>query len=136
MVRLILTSSNDEDENLDDVTTSNIINRDHHLARSKAWDTFCPLGPWIETELITDNLKLTNTINDEVFQESSTNMRIYNDKKIVSHISTIMTLYPGDVIMTGTPKNAESSVINDNDLVSLEIEGIGILSNKVKLKQR
>ena len=119
-----------------DVTTSNILKRDHHLARSKGWNTFCPIGPWIETELITDNLKLTNTINDKVFQESSTNMRIYNDKKIVSHLSTIMTLYPGDVIMTGTPKNAESSVINDNDLVTLEIEGIGILSNKVKLKQR
>jgi len=117
-----------------DVTTSNIMDRDHHLARSKAWDTFCPLGPWIETELNTDNLKLTNSINGEVFQKSSTNMRIYDDKKIVSHLSKMMTLYPGDIIMTGTPKNAENSIVKGGDVVTLNIENLGMLTNQVRLR--
>ena len=117
-----------------DVTTSNILNRDHHLARSKGWDTFCPIGPWIETELNTEDLKITNTINGEVFQESNTNMRIYDDRRIVSHMSRIMTLNPGDVIMTGTPKNAENSLIKHGYEVKLCIENIGELSNKVNLK--
>ena len=119
-----------------DVTTSNILNRDHHLARSKGWDTFCPIGPWIETEINTESLKLTNTINGKVFQESNTNMRIYDDKTIVSHLSKMMTLHPGDIIMTGTPKNAENSVISDGDEVKICIENIGELSNKVNLKKR
>ena len=119
-----------------DVTTSNILNRDHHLARSKGWDTFCPIGPWIETEINTESLKLTNTINGKVFQESNTNMRIYDDKKIVSHLSKMMTLHPGDIIMTGTPKNAENSVISDGDEVKICIENIGELSNKVNSKKR
>jgi len=116
-----------------DVTTSNILKRDHHLARSKAWNTFCPLGPYIQTKLNTNNLRLINKINGELFQESNTNMRIYDDKKIVSHLSKIMTLYPGDVIMTGTPKNAENSVVKDGDVVSLYIENLGTLSNQVSL---
>ena len=117
-----------------DVTTSNILNRDHHLARSKAWDTFCPLGPWIETELETGNLKLTNSINGHIYQQGNTNMRIYNDSKIVSHLSRLMTLYPQDIIMTGTPKNAENSIVRNGDVVEVEIENLGKLSNKVSLK--
>ena len=117
-----------------DVTTSNILNRDHHLARAKGWDTFCPIGPWIETELETNNLKLKNSINGTVYQESNTNMRIYNDGKIVSHLSKIMTLYPGDIIMSGTPSNAENSVVKNADVVTLEIEKLGKLSNQILLK--
>jgi 2-keto-4-pentenoate hydratase/2-oxohepta-3-ene-1,7-dioic acid hydratase in catechol pathway len=116
-----------------DVTTTNILNRDHHLARSKGWDTFCPIGPWIETDVNTNNLKLTNRINGTVFQESNTNMRIFDDKTIVSHLSKIMTLNPGDIIMTGTPQNAENSILNDGDEVKVCIENIGELSNKIKL---
>ena len=66
-------------------------------------------------------------------QDSNTNMRIFNDFEIVSHLSKIMTLMPGDVIMTGTPANAEKSVIKNGDTVTLYIEGIGELLNKVKL---
>jgi len=116
-----------------DVTTLNILNRDHHLARSKAWDTFCPLGPWIETKLKTENLNLTNSINGKIYQRSNTNMRIYNDIQIVSHLSKIMTLYPGDIIMTGTPDNAENSIIQDKDSVELSIQNLGVLSNRVKI---
>ena len=114
-----------------DVTTANILSRDQHLTRSKGWDTFCPIGPWIETEINTENLKLTNTINGKLLQDSNTNMRIYDDKKIVSHLSKMMTLHPGDIVMTGTPKNAENSLVSHGDEVKICIENIGELSNKV-----
>ena len=117
-----------------DVTTSNILSRDHHLTRSKGWDSFCPIGPWIETDIKTDNLKLTNTINGKLFQDSNTNMRIFDDKKIISHLSKIMTLHPGDLIMTGTPRNAENSLISHGDEVKIFVENIGELSNKVNYK--
>tara|TARA_B100000902_G_C27110665_1_gene813380 strand:+ start:188 stop:949 length:762 start_codon:yes stop_codon:yes gene_type:complete len=116
-----------------DVTTSNILSRDHHLARSKAWNTFCPIGPWIENDINTDNLLLKNKINGKTFQKSNTNMRIFNDKEIVSHLSKIMMLMPGDIIMTGTPANAENSIIQDGDSIELFIEGLGTLSNKVQI---
>ena len=116
-----------------DVTTSNILDRDHHLARSKAWNTFCPIGPWIENDIKTDNLLLENRINGKSFQKSNTNMRILNDNEIVSHLSKIMILMPGDIIMTGTPANAENSIIQDGDNVELSIQGLGFLSNKVKI---
>jgi len=115
-----------------DVTMKNILDRDHHLARSKACDTFCPLGPYIETNLNTNNLFLTNKINDVIYQNSNTNNRILNDSKIVSMISKLITLYPGDIILTGSPANAENSVIKHGDIVSMEIEGLGKLTNKIK----
>ncbi len=115
-----------------DVTMENILDRDHHLARSKAWNTFCPIGPSIETELNTEALVISNRINDVIQQQSNTNKRILADTQIVSLVSKIMTLYPGDVILTGTPANAEESIIKDQDIVSLEIEGIGKLTNKVE----
>ena len=63
-------------------------------------------------------------------------MRIYDDKKIVSHLSKMMTLHPGDIIMTGTPKNAENSLVSHGDEVKICIENIGELSNKVNSKKR
>lgn len=116
-----------------DVTTSNILDRDHHLARSKAWDTFCPIGPWVENDIKTDNLLLENRINGKSFQKSNTNMRILNDNEIVSHLSKIMILMPGDIIMTGTPANAENSIIQEGDCVELFIQGLGCLSNKIQI---
>ena len=86
----------------------------------------------IETELNTDNLGLTNKINGVVHQKSNTKKRILNDHEIISLVSNLMTLYPGDVILTGTPANAESSIIHDQDVVTLEIENIGTLTNKIR----
>ena len=114
-----------------DITMENILERDHHLVRSKGWDTFCPIGPHIETELDTSDLFLISKINGKVMQESNVNKRILNDSQIVNFISEKMTLYPGDLIITGTPANAESSIINDGDLVELTVENIGTLSNHV-----
>jgi len=114
-----------------DVTTENIHGRDHHLARSKALDTFCSLGPNIAIDLDTKDLKMKTRINGQIFQDSSTKNRIINDTQSVSLISKFMTLYPGDIIMTGTPANAESSLIQSGDVVELEIENIGTLTNLV-----
>jgi 2-keto-4-pentenoate hydratase/2-oxohepta-3-ene-1,7-dioic acid hydratase in catechol pathway len=118
-----------------DITMENILNRDHHLIRSKGWDTFCPIGPHIETDIDTSNLKLTSRINGKIMQCSNVNKRILNDFETVSFISEKISLYPGDLIITGTPANAESSIINDGDLLELSIENIGTLTNRVISKE-
>lgn len=115
-----------------DVTMDNILQRDHHLARSKGWNTFCPIGPFIETEIATNNLKMISKINGKVFQDSSTKNRILNDAETLNFVSNILTLYPGDIIITGTPANAENSILKDGDILELCIEGIGTLINHVK----
>ena len=115
-----------------DVTMSNCNGRDHHLARSKGWDTFCPLGPAIVTGADTSSLKMTNTINGILMQDSSTDKRILDDAAVVSFLSRFFTLDPGDVILTGTPANAESSVIRHGDRVAVSIEGLGTLENTVR----
>jgi 2-keto-4-pentenoate hydratase/2-oxohepta-3-ene-1,7-dioic acid hydratase in catechol pathway len=117
-----------------DVTMSNLHNRDHHLARSKALDTFCPLGPYIETNLIVDNLSLRHYINDSLFQNGNTNNRILNDSQAVSLVSQFIKLKPGDVILTGTPANAMNSLITNGDKIMMEIANLGILANQVQFK--
>ena len=114
-----------------DVTMNNILGRDHHLIRSKGWDTFCPIGPHIETELDTSDLSLISKVNGEIMQKSNVNKRILNDFQIVNLISEKMTLYAGDLIITGTPANAENSIIKEGDFVELTIENLGTLSNYV-----
>jgi 2-keto-4-pentenoate hydratase/2-oxohepta-3-ene-1,7-dioic acid hydratase in catechol pathway len=115
-----------------DVTMSNCNGRDHHLARSKGWDTFCPLGPAIVTGADTSSLKMTNSINRTLMQNSFTDKRILDDAAVVSFLSRFFTLDPGDVILTGTPANAENSVIRHGDRVSVSIEGLGTLENTVR----
>jgi 2-keto-4-pentenoate hydratase/2-oxohepta-3-ene-1,7-dioic acid hydratase in catechol pathway len=115
-----------------DITMKNIESRDHHLARSKGCDTFCPLGPWIVTNLNTSELTLTNKINNNIFQEGNTSNRIINDFEAVSLVSKYITLYPGDVIITGTPKNAMNSLLFDGSEISVTVQDIGTLTNKVQ----
>jgi 2-keto-4-pentenoate hydratase/2-oxohepta-3-ene-1,7-dioic acid hydratase in catechol pathway len=117
-----------------DVTMENIFNRDHHLARSKALDTFCPVGPYIETSLNTKNLTLKHKINGISFQEGNTNNQILNDVESVSLVSRFMKLNPGDIILTGTPANAMNSLITHGDKIEMEITSLGVLSNKVQFK--
>jgi 2-keto-4-pentenoate hydratase/2-oxohepta-3-ene-1,7-dioic acid hydratase in catechol pathway len=114
-----------------DITTSNILNRDHHLARSKGLDTFCPLASDFITEIETSNLELVNLINDNVTQISSTRNMIFDCFKIISFLSEFMTLEPGDIIFTGTPANAENSRIIHGDTSKVSIEGIGEVVNPV-----
>lgn len=115
-----------------DVTMENVIGRDHHLARSKSVDTFAPIGRFIETSCDSNNLKIENRINGEIFQSSNTNKRILNDNEIVALVSKYITLLPGDLIFTGSCANAESSIINKGDKVTLTIEGLGNLTNSVQ----
>lgn len=115
-----------------DVTMENIYGRDHHLGRSKSLDTFCPLGEFIETEFDSNNKLLTNHINDKLFQSGNSGDRILNEFESIVLISKFITLYPGDVVLTGTPANAMNSLITDGDEISLKIESLGQLVNPVK----
>tara|TARA_B100000401_G_C52789844_1_gene712839 strand:- start:77 stop:826 length:750 start_codon:yes stop_codon:yes gene_type:complete len=114
-----------------DVTVESKYRRDHHLAQSKARDTFAPIGPFIETDLDTTNLKLMNKINGEIFQEGNTSKRIFKDEESLELVESIMTLEPGDLIFTGTPANAENSIVRSGDQCELFVEGLGKLTNKV-----
>ncbi|MEM4396785.1 MAG: fumarylacetoacetate hydrolase family protein [Candidatus Woesearchaeota archaeon] len=115
-----------------DVTMENILNRDHHLVRSKGLDTFCPISNYIITDVNTNNLTLINMINNKVYQYSSTKNRILNDYQIIELLSKFFTLLPGDIILTGTPANAQNAIIKNNDTIFMEIKKIGTLKNKVK----
>jgi len=114
-----------------DITCENILNRDWHLARSKGLDTFCPLGPFLVKGINTSHLRLKSYINNKVTQDSYTSNRILNDKEAVSLISRYVTLFPGDVILTGTPAGATDAIIHPGDEIRVEVEGLGILGNHV-----
>ncbi len=112
------------------------LKRDSQWARGKSFDTFAPIGPWIETDIDPDNLGISCTLNGQVMQESNTSDLIFSCRKLVSFLSRCMTLYPGSVIMTGTPsgvgmKREPPVFLKDGDTVIVEIEGIGKLTNHV-----
>jgi len=110
---------------------------DKQWARGKSFDTFCPLGPWIVTELDDpDNCRIFSCLNGEVMQDSNTSDLISDIKEIVSYCSKNFTLYPGTIIMTGTPEGVGFArkppvFLKPGDVIEIEIEGIGKLSNKV-----
>lgn len=112
-----------------DVTARDLQFTDGQWARSKAFDTFCPLGPWVETDFIPDGQIVESRINGETRQHVSISEMVHNIPLIVSYVSKNMSLLPGDVILTGSP--AGISQIKSGDLVECEVEGIGILANPV-----
>jgi 2-keto-4-pentenoate hydratase/2-oxohepta-3-ene-1,7-dioic acid hydratase in catechol pathway len=112
-----------------DVTARDLQFGDGQWARSKGFDTFCPLGPWVETEFLPDGQVIESRINGEVRQNVAISEMVHNIPSIISYVSRNMSLLPGDIILTGSP--AGISVINSGDLIECEIEGIGILSNPV-----
>jgi 2-keto-4-pentenoate hydratase/2-oxohepta-3-ene-1,7-dioic acid hydratase in catechol pathway len=113
-----------------DVTARDLQHKDGQWARSKGFDTFCPLGPWIETELATaQNAKIECRLNGIVTQQASTAEMIHSINEIVSWVSHHITLLPGDVILTGSPAGISQMVAGDT--VEVEIAGIGVLRNKV-----
>jgi 2-keto-4-pentenoate hydratase/2-oxohepta-3-ene-1,7-dioic acid hydratase in catechol pathway len=115
---------------MNDVTAGDLQNRDREFTRSKSFDTFAPLGPLIETEIENpDDLALTTKVNGELRQNARTSDLIFKTDFLVSFISHIMTLLPGDVISTGTPPGVGQ--IKPGDVIEIEIEGIGVLSNTV-----
>ena len=114
---------------LNDVTARDIQKKDGQWTRSKSFDTFCPIGPHLETALKPSNLKIRTYLNGKIRQDSSTKNFIFGVTFLVSFISKIMTLLPGDIISTGTPKGIGS--MKKGDTVEIEIEDIGRLKNRI-----
>lgn len=114
---------------INDVTARDLQKKDVQFTRSKSFDTFAPIGPWIETELDPADLAIETRVNGEIKQTSRTGRMIRSVQNLISFISRIMTLHPGDVIATGTP--AGVGRLAPGDTVSVTIENIGTLTNKV-----
>jgi len=114
---------------LNDVTARDLTAKDIQYTRGKGFDTFAPFGPFIETELDPSNLHISTYLNDEIKQSSNTSMLIFSVPKLISFISNVMTLLPGDIISTGTPSGI--GPMKKGDTVEVHIEGIGILRNYI-----
>ncbi len=114
---------------LNDVTARDLQNKDGQWSRAKSFDTFCPLGPFVETNVNSSNLRIKAYLNGKIKQDSSTKDFIFSVDKLISFISGVMTLLPGDIVSTGTPSGI--GPMKKNDTIEIEIENIGILKNKV-----
>jgi 2-keto-4-pentenoate hydratase/2-oxohepta-3-ene-1,7-dioic acid hydratase in catechol pathway len=112
-----------------DVTARDQQKEDGQWSRAKGYDTFCPLGPWIETEVDPSDLAITTTLNGQTKQDSRTSMIVHKIPELIAYITSCMTLLPGDVILTGTPDGIGPMQVDDE--VTVEIEGIGPLTNRV-----
>ena len=115
---------------LNDVTARDVQRKDVQFTRGKSFDTFCPIGPWVETELDVMDLRVTCSVNGEIRQDGRTSQMVFPVDFLVRYISRQMTLLPGDVIATGTPSGV--SKLNSGDVCEVEIDGIGTLRNTVK----
>jgi 2-keto-4-pentenoate hydratase/2-oxohepta-3-ene-1,7-dioic acid hydratase in catechol pathway len=114
---------------LNDVTARDLQKIDGQWTRAKSFDTFCPFGPWLETNIPSQELLITAYLNGKVKQASSTSNLIFAVPFLISYISRIMTLLPGDIISTGTPPGVGK--MKNRDIIEIEIEGIGRLRNQV-----
>jgi 2-keto-4-pentenoate hydratase/2-oxohepta-3-ene-1,7-dioic acid hydratase in catechol pathway len=112
-----------------DVTARDLQKKDGQWSRAKGFDTFCPLGPWIETEFIPGDQKITSTLNGEVKQSSMLSAMIFKVPQIIEFVTNVMTLLPGDVILTGTP--AGIGPMPSGASITVAIDGLGALTNKV-----
>ncbi|MFZ4496311.1 MAG: fumarylacetoacetate hydrolase family protein [Candidatus Nanopelagicales bacterium] len=112
-----------------DVTARDLQQADGQWSRAKGFDTFCPIGPWIETDLDVEDARITCSVDGVLRQAGSTNDMVHDIATLIAYISSIMTLIPGDVILTGTPAGVGPIVAGNN--VSVAIEGIGTLTNPV-----
>lgn len=112
-----------------DVTARDLQATDGQWGRAKGFDTFCPLGPWIETDFDPDDVAIECEVNEQVRQDGVTSDMVRSVAELVSWISAVMTLVPGDVILTGTP--AGVGPLHNGDMVTVTIEGIGTLDNIV-----
>jgi 2-keto-4-pentenoate hydratase/2-oxohepta-3-ene-1,7-dioic acid hydratase in catechol pathway len=112
-----------------DVTARNLQKLDGQWTRAKGFDTFCPLGPWIETDLDSSDLALRTLVNGEPRQQSRTSLLERDVATLLAFISGVMTLLPGDVVLTGTPSGV--GPLRPGDRVEVEVEGVGVLANPV-----
>jgi 2-keto-4-pentenoate hydratase/2-oxohepta-3-ene-1,7-dioic acid hydratase in catechol pathway len=113
-----------------DVTARDLQKKDGQWTRAKGFDTFCPLGPWIETELDAGKVSVESRLNGAVMQSSNTKNLIFGMGKLLEFVSSVMTLLPGDVVTTGTP--AGIAPMRPGDVIEIEVGGIGILKNIVR----
>ena len=112
-----------------DITAADLQRKERQWLRCKSFDTFCPLGPWLETELDPSDLAIKTYVNGVLKQDARTSDMVYNPYEILSYISQSFTLDAGDLILTGTPKGFGE--LNEGDEVKVEIEGIGEITNYV-----
>jgi 2-keto-4-pentenoate hydratase/2-oxohepta-3-ene-1,7-dioic acid hydratase in catechol pathway len=117
-----------------DVSARVFQQKDGQWGRAKGFDTFCPLGPWINTDLDPSGLSVRAYVNDDLRQDDRTSSMVFDIPTLIAFVSHVMTLLPGDVILTGTP--AGVSELYDGDVVRVEIEGIGTLRNPVSVQKR
>jgi 2-keto-4-pentenoate hydratase/2-oxohepta-3-ene-1,7-dioic acid hydratase in catechol pathway len=115
-----------------DVTARDLQRRDGQWTRSKGFDTFCPLGPWIETDFDPADAMITCYVNGEMRQMASTRDMVFSVRQLIAFASTVMTLEAGDILMTGTP--AGVGPLEAGDTVEVTVEGIGTLSNPVEVE--
>ena len=118
---------------VNDVTARDLQRKDVQFTRAKSFDTFCPVGPYIETSINPLDVGLTTRLNRETRQSARTSAMAFSVPFLITYISHMMTLQPGDLIATGTP--AGVSKLAPGDRIEIEIEGVGLLSNEVREKQ-
>jgi 2-keto-4-pentenoate hydratase/2-oxohepta-3-ene-1,7-dioic acid hydratase in catechol pathway len=112
-----------------DVTARDLQRADGQWTRAKGFDTFCPIGPWIETDLDSSDLAIHTLVNGDVRQQARTSQLEHGVADLLAFVSRVMTLLPGDVLLTGTP--AGVGPLEAGDRVEVEVEGIGVLANEV-----
>jgi 2-keto-4-pentenoate hydratase/2-oxohepta-3-ene-1,7-dioic acid hydratase in catechol pathway len=112
-----------------DVTLRDLQKMDDQWARAKGFDGSCPLGPWVETELDPIDIRVETRLNGEIRQAAQTSDMVFGVAELIEYITEFMTLLPGDVLLTGTPEGVGR--LSDGDVVDVEVEGIGTLSNPV-----
>ncbi|MEX1248912.1 MAG: fumarylacetoacetate hydrolase family protein [Anaerolineales bacterium] len=116
-----------------DITARDLQRRDGQWTRGKGFDTFCPVGPWIETDFDAADAVITCKVNDELRQMGSTRDMVFPVRQLVAYASSVMTLEPGDLLLTGTPSGV--GPLQDGDELVTGIEGLGELRNPVKAEE-
>jgi 2-keto-4-pentenoate hydratase/2-oxohepta-3-ene-1,7-dioic acid hydratase in catechol pathway len=112
-----------------DVTARDLQRKDVQFTRGKGFDSFCPLGPWVETDLDVSDLRVQTFLNGDVKQDGRTSDMIFDVPTLIEHVSGVMTLLPGDVVLTGTPEGVGPMSVGDE--VEVVVERLGTLTNKV-----
>jgi 2-keto-4-pentenoate hydratase/2-oxohepta-3-ene-1,7-dioic acid hydratase in catechol pathway len=112
-----------------DVTLRDLQKTDDQWARAKGFDGSCPLGPWIETDVDPNEVRLWTRLNGDTVQSGQSQDMVYGVATLIEYITSFMTLLPGDVLLTGTPEGVGR--LSDGDVVEVEVEGVGTLSNPV-----
>ena len=115
---------------VNDVTDRDAQQKDGQWTRAKGFDTFCPMGPWIETEGDPNKIEVRTLLNGQIRQNSHTGYLIFKIPYLIAFISEVMTLMPGDIIATGTPEGIGQ--LNPGDVVEIKVEGVGTLRNQVR----